>query len=185
MKITDELKKCKDEKNMIEIYNTYDMEDDSFYVGIILDVNENFFIFASISKYGEFNGVRLDVTDTVYRICKKSRYLDKLREIMRIRNVGAIPEEFLGFSADISDFLKSAKKIGMPVSFCFESERGFDLTGFVREVGEDYAVVDSLHIQMAKIMGSETVSTDRVTFLCCGDYEEQMLYELKKSGFII
>jgi len=64
--LIDILKKSKEKKEIIGIWQ-YD-DSDAFIAGYVLDINDTFFTFQHLTKYGKFDGIVIDKIETIQSI---------------------------------------------------------------------------------------------------------------------
>lgn len=178
-----ELNKHCEEGNIISCYCDTELSD-SFIVGRIIFVNEDYTIIESIHVRGEYDGYVLIDNEDIFRIDYNGKYEKKVELLYSLKK----QKHSLLKKNDFSDvqndivifvFLKKVLKLGVLAKLSINSDDDDVVIGLIEEVGDCSVTVSQID-EYGDSLGYVTIFTESISRVAVDGIDEQVITFLRK-----
>lgn len=172
-KFYDVLRDVQEKGKLVCVFHGDD-EHDKFDVGFVESLTPTTLTLLSVSPRGEFDGRVVMHLDALNRVETDDRYSRKIALLHEYRGSVFRTDDRLNPVASaygIGEQLQTAMDEGNVV--CIEDLKGNAITGFVRELGDDYVEVEAL-TQLGEPDGKAIMSLDEVARVQIGARDQQV-----------
>lgn len=160
-----------------------DDEHDKFDVGFVESLTPTTVTLLSVSPRGEYDGRVVMHIDDLNRVETDDRYSRKIALLHEYRGSVFKSDDHVNPGARdyaFAEQLQSAKESGSVI--CIEDMKGNAVTGYVREIGDDYVELEAL-TQLGEPDGTALLSLDEVARVQIGARDQQVRNFLYQYNF--
>lgn len=175
MTLVKQLRKCRDSRTLVEIYDDRD-DWSSFSVGFIEAVWEETYVYSRLDDFAHWNGYRFAPIEDIEGIGYESRFLaNSIAPNPAVFNSPGVHQWPKG--GTMPEFLAYLQRLGLLIELCTYREE--TVQGRLLEVSDDIAILDVLDIT-GLAAGKRVVPLDRVNHV---EFENLELKNLTKLYF--
>ena len=176
------LRRVQEAEKLVCVFHGDD-EHDKFDVGFVESLTNSTLTLLSVSPRGEYDGRVVMHLDDLNRVETDDRYSRKIALLHEYRGSvfkadDKVNKQALAFG--IGEQLQAALEETCVV--CVEDVKGNAITGFVREIGDDYVEVEAL-TQLGEPDGTSIISLEEVSRVQIGARDQQVRAFLYQYNF--
>jgi hypothetical protein len=180
------LKKQQDNEKLVCVYHGDDGHD-KFDVGFVESLSATSLTLLSVSPRGEFDGRVVMQLDDLNRVETDDRYSRKIELLHQYRGSVFKTEDKVNTQARTDDLYEQLARASEESQVaCVDDIKGNSVTGFIREVGDDYVEIEAL-TQLGEPDGKSIINLEDVSRVQIGARDQQVRcflyrynYELRK-----
>lgn len=174
----EQLKEICTKRKFVSIY-TNSADSDRFCYGKVLSVNEEEILLYLISPDGEYDGLSVKNTNSIFRVEYGGEYERKMLSLMTEENLDYF-EQYIDDNDLFLSVLILSQKCNKIVSVEVENSGNFCITGIVEDVNEDVCKIKQFD-DYGNFDGYSIVKIDSISELSLDSIDERRISKLIKE----
>lgn len=162
-----------------KICSFYDDNDDTFRVGYLVDIDEQFAIFNIYTTRGYEDGLYLTRKEDIFRVDYENVYINRILKLSKLIDDNFCKIHLESETTNLKEvLLRHARKTKLIVTVRLTTED--TLTGFVYDINDEFTILNVLD-EDGKPDGKSAIKTEFIDRIWCDSGYERNVHLLYKA----